>query len=94
MLKRGRPGNKKPRLPWRGKFGRKGEGAMICPRPHAPYRDSPSMRNRGANIAAGPVPRMSGRTARGRFLLGSSPAPVLHQALVESHGHLPAIDPV
>jgi hypothetical protein len=37
---------------------------------------------------------MSGRTARGRFLLGSLPAPVLHQGLVESHGHLPAIDPV
>jgi hypothetical protein len=25
-----RPGDKKPRLPWRGKFGRKGEGAK-CP---------------------------------------------------------------
>jgi hypothetical protein len=27
----GRPGDEKPRLPWRGKFGRRGEGAMICP---------------------------------------------------------------
>jgi hypothetical protein len=31
-----------------------------------------------------------GRTARGRFLFGSLPAPVLHFALVEFHGRIVA----
>jgi hypothetical protein len=51
---RGGPGDNKPRLSRRGKFGRKGEGAMICPRPHAAYRDSPLVSNARDEHSAGP----------------------------------------